>query len=121
MSENKSDLSDERGFMYLYHYKEKEYKICEIKNQHARGGDIHFLGDQFDVVLYGKIKLLTYVNGIDQEKILNENELVVIPKGVPHIFIALKNSLLIEWRNGPYEKTFYEPYRKLCEEVKNEN
>jgi len=46
------------------------------------------------------------VKKIDYEIVeypLYENEVHLTPKGVPHVLIALENSILYEWWQGPYE------------------
>jgi mannose-6-phosphate isomerase-like protein (cupin superfamily) len=114
-------LNDGRGSMRLYKYKDMEYKICEIKKGMARGGDVHNYAEQYDLVLYGKIKFIKKENNIDKIQILVKNDFIEIKRGIPHVFIALEDSLLIEWRNGPFERKIYEPYRKLCEGINDSN
>jgi len=113
---NIKDLSDDRGSMFLFEYKNREFKLCEIKKGTARGGDIHKSADQYDLVLHGVIELREMLNNDERIKILKENDYAEINRGIPHILIAKKDSLIVEWRNGPFEREIYCPYRILCEE-----
>ena len=107
-------LGDDRGSMFLFLFKERDIKLCEILKGRSRGGDIHPEADQFDLVVHGKIELREMTPTGERIKILNEKDLVTIKKGIPHVLIALEDSLIVEWRNGPFTREIYEPYRKLC-------
>jgi len=107
-------ISDDRGSMFLFIYKERDIKICEIKKGTARGGDIHPYAEQYDLVIHGKIELREKVGSEERKTIMFEKDLATIKRGVPHVLIALEDSLLLEWRNGPFDREIYEPYRKLC-------
>ena len=43
-------------------------------------------------------------------------QFIVSPAGKPHIFIALEDSLILEWTGlGKFQKELYAPYREIIE------
>ncbi len=107
-------LDDDRGSMFLFLYQEREFKLCEIKQGKARGGDIHPEAEQYDLVVHGKVELREMTANGERISILHEKDLATIERSIPHVLIALQDSLIIEWRNGPFTREIYEPYRKMC-------
>lgn len=107
---------DKRGIIWKLSYNNKDYFISFTRKGYARGGDIHN-GKQYNAILYGNL-LVKEKYDVDIESILKGGDFIVINKNVPHVFIALKDSLMLEWheyRLGEYEnKRFYKPYRELC-------
>jgi len=109
-------LEDERGMIYKISA-DKDYWLSYTKRGFARGGDIHD-GCQFNAILKGKFLVkMMYPDG-EVKRLLLEGQSIVIPNDIPHMFIALEDSYMIEWHDHklpPYEKKrFYEPYRRLC-------
>lgn len=100
--------------MFLFLYKGRDFKLCEIKKGQARGGDVHPIADQFDLVVHGKVELREMIENRERITILHEKNLATIERGIPHVLIALEDSLILEWRNGPFAREIYKPYRRLC-------
>ena len=67
-----------------------------------RGNHIHPV-DQYTVLLGGSAMVVKQIERELIEFPLQENEVHVTPKGVPHILIALENSIFYEWWQGSYE------------------
>lgn len=103
---------DKRGRIFSILLGKKEYLILETTRGFRRGGDYHE-SKQYDIVLSGKIKVVTP----QEEKILQEGDSTAFLPFQPHYFEALENCYVLEWLSGPYEKKYYKPYRDLVEEV----
>ena len=74
-----------------------EVTIFFTKRGLARGGCIHSLSCEHICVLVGEIK---FVYGEDQQdKILRAGDSLTIPPTTPHYFVALEDSVVMEW--GP--------------------
>jgi len=67
-----------------------------------RGNHIHSV-DQFTVLLGGSAMVVKKIGSEIVEYPLHENVVHITPKGVPHVLIALENSILYEWWQEPYE------------------
>lgn len=107
---------DDRGIVWKITSK-KDFFISLTKKGFARGGDIHD-GYQVTLVLEGKIKVLMMDPDGEKNLEMLPEDLLVIPKDIPHVFIADEDSIVLEWHEKPLppydQKKFYEPYRKLC-------
>ena len=93
---------DKRGYIYLVKdllEDGKEFTFLEVKKGAARGGCLHSQ-DEYFVVVKGKIN---YVFG-DKEEIVSCGESRKIPKGVPHAFIGIEDSIVSEWGITSEEK-----------------
>ena len=88
--------------------------FLEIKDGAYRGDHIHPY-DQYTVLLGGNAMTVKEIDGEIVEYHLKENVVSKTPKGVPHINIALGDSVLYEWWDGPYED---EPCPGLFDEYK---
>lgn len=113
----KKIYKDDRGKIYqiLGGLKEhREIVLFWTDKGSARGGCIHKLNDEFNIVLEGKIR---YFVG-DNEFILSKGESMKIPRNSPHYFISLTDSLVIEWGCTPEEKIEkYKPFREIVENI----
>ena len=108
---------DKRGEVYKLIVDNQTYWLSQTTKGHARGGDIHD-GNAFVLIIEGKCEIrLTYPER-EEIKQFSAPMIIDIPADVPHLFLALENSFLLERYDQelpPYEKKrFYEPYRKLC-------
>lgn len=109
---------DDRGKIWTLNHNEREYILFTIKEGKARGGDYHET-DQHDIVLRGvvKAKRAKPTDGVlENTCILKEGDSTTFSSGIPHILIAEKDSLVLEWLEGDFEKEYYPPYRKEVEE-----
>lgn len=93
---------DKRGYIYVVDNlleDNREFSFLEIKEGFARGGCLH-KNDEYFVVIEGSIKfILGY-----EEKILKKGESGLIPKNLPHAFVALEDSIVSEWGISTEEK-----------------
>ena len=42
-------------------------------------------------------------------------KIIIMPPDVPHLFEALTDTVMLEWWDGPFEASYYQPYRRLVE------
>jgi len=105
--------SDERGKLYVIPYGDKEFLLMETKAGYSRGGDYH-KSKQHDVVLHGTVQFRFMQGKKVREKVLRQSEKIAFPAEQPHMLTALTDSLVLEWLEGSFEKTHYEPFRRLC-------
>lgn len=105
--------SDARGNLYLLKFKGKEFLLLETNMNHSRGGDMH-KSVQHDIVLHGIVQFKFMQGKKLREKVLRQAETITFPAEQPHMLTALTDCLVLEWLEGSFEKTFYEPFRRLC-------
>jgi len=106
---------DRRGDIYRISVDDREMILLHTKRGYARGGDFHE-SVQHDVVIRGSVKFTLHMNDGDHSTEIEEGEAISFPAGVPHMFTSLEDSLVLEWLEGEFEKTYYPPYRKIVEE-----
>ena len=107
---------DARGTLYILTFGDKEYLLMFTKKGFKRGGDYH-QSIQHDVVLSGRVEF-EYVTDKDWvEVILLKGQSISFKAMQPHMLTALTDCLVLEWLEGPFEKQYYEPFKKLikCE------
>lgn len=105
---------DKRGSLHRILFRGKEFLIVFTKKGMLRGGDYH-KSTQHDVVLIGWMEFRYKKDGQEQIKTLKAGEMIHFEPGVPHMFTAKEDTLILEWLDGEFEKSYYEPYRKLVE------
>lgn len=105
---------DERGSIHRLLFKGKEFIILFTRKGYLRGGDYH-KSKQHDVVLVGEMKFRYRINGKDYSKTLGAGEMTHFEPHVPHMFSAKEDTVIVEWLEGEFEKSYYQPYRKLVE------
>jgi len=105
---------DKRGSLHRILFKGKEFLLVFTKKGMLRGGDYH-KSTQHDVVLMGSMEFRYKKGALDQIKTLSAGEMIHFEPNVPHMFTAKEDTLIIEWLDGEFEKSYYEPYRKLTE------
>lgn len=103
---------DKRGEIYINKIKGKEFVVSYTKAGKYRGGDYHS-GKQYNLILKGKFEITLRQNNKNITEKRGPNELIVTPANTPHLFKALTDAVLIEWRTGAYRPRYYELYRKL--------
>jgi len=108
---------DNRGDIYLLKGDLKEHEeisILTTKKGVARGGCIHRINDEYNVVLEGEI--IYYVG--EQEFHMKKGDTVKVPKNTPHYFLSLLDSIVAEWGATTEEKKDkYAPLRKIVEKI----
>jgi mannose-6-phosphate isomerase-like protein (cupin superfamily) len=106
---------DERGAIFkLMMDGEHVTNILFTKAGYLRAGDLH-PHDQFDFVLCGEVEITRKEDLVELFCSIKPNEVLKIPAGQPHIFRSETDSLVIERWNGPFECTYYKPYRDRVE------
>lgn len=103
---------DQRGSIHRILFKGKEFIILFTKKGCLRGGDYH-KSNQHDIVLTGKLEFKYKANGREQTKTLGAGEMICFEPNVPHMFSAKEDTLIVEWLDGEFEKSYYQPYRRL--------
>jgi len=110
---------DKRGWMKKLTLNNGDiFWISFTKKGFARGGDIHD-GRQYDTIIRGQFLVKQHFpEDIEMLKVIITGDSIIIPAGIPHVFIAMEDTEMIEWHDDklpPFDqKKYYEPYRKLC-------
>jgi len=110
---------DERGEIDLLKgmMRYPEITLFTTKKGFARGGCIHRVNGEFNVVLEGEIR---YFIG-EKEVLMKVGDSVTIPKNTPHYFIALTDSLVAEWGCEPEEKVEkHKEFREIVDKINKE-
>ena len=102
--------------MSVVHIDGKELLIFTIRKGKARGGDYH-KSVQHDIVVDGKIKLTYNTKNGERSKIVGTGESFTLEAGEEHYFLALDDCVMVEFLEGEFEKSYYEPYRKIVNEL----
>lgn len=110
---------DERGSINLLEGDLKEYPevtIFKTKAGLCRGGCVHHKSMEYACVIEGHIFYVIDGAGCW----LSAGESIEIPKGYPHFFLSLEDSVVLEWGATPEEKKVKDPvYRKVVEDHNN--
>jgi len=110
---------NKRGEIWKIESGKRTYFLSITKKGYGRGGDIHD-GIQYNYVLEGSFKVLFKYPKEEKEFIQKANEYVEVPPEIPHVWIALEDSLMLEWHEKPLppveKKRYYEPYRRMIEQ-----
>ena len=92
---------DARGEWYSWIYRGKYYCILYTRAGMYRGAHKHPV-TQYTLLLDGKGKYVFKVGNREEEHPLKPGDLLKVPAGVPHIFLAETDCLSIEWWDGLY-------------------
>jgi hypothetical protein len=76
--------------------------FLETKKGAYRGDHVH-PNDQYTVLLAGSAMVVKQLDGKVIEFPLHKNEVQITPRNVAHILVALEDSILYEWWQGPFE------------------
>ena len=100
----------------------QDLTILITKQGFARGGSVHNLHDENTVIISGDV---TYFKKGRAPEHLTAGEKkfsgTIIPKEVPHYFISLSDSIVLEWGVSPEEKAGeYKPYREIVNKINKE-
>jgi mannose-6-phosphate isomerase-like protein (cupin superfamily) len=114
--EHKFIHEDSRGSINCFYIDGAEYTILQTRKGFVRGGCIHNV-EEHAVVLQGRVEY--HIKS-------NPNRILVVEKGVsirispetPHYFIALVDSIVLEWNAPPDQKQRKDPeFRRIVEEL----
>lgn len=110
----KKIFKDFRGEIQVNKIQGKEFAVSFTEAGLYRGADIH-AGQQFNVVLKGRLEATLRQNNKDIVRQYGANEMFIIPANTPHLFKAITDAILIEWKTGGHKtrRRYYEPYRKI--------
>lgn len=105
---------DNRGEINNCNFSGTKFNVLHSKKGSMRSGDYH-PNFQYDVILKGKVQIITCENNNDVKIIYYPNRLIKIPPSIPHLFIFLEDTIMIEWWDGEMVVEYYKPYRDLVE------
>lgn len=103
---------DVRGEIHRHDLQDVKFNSLFTKKGAYRSGDVHPV-KQFDLLLSGKVSITFRENEQDVVRTFGPNELIVIPPNIPHLFYFEEDTVMLEWWDGVFEVSYYEPYRKF--------
>ena len=109
-----SIYTDERGEIHNIKANNKRINILYTKAGYLRSGDLH-PNEQCDFIFSGRVKIWT-LQSDGRTKIADHgpHDFIRIPRGVPHVFEFVEDTVLAEWWEPPgYQAWFYKPYRDI--------
>jgi hypothetical protein len=106
---------DPRGIIYKYKVESKKFLLIQTESGSLRAGEIHNV-TQYTFLVEGKIELITKENNKNVQRIYEGNTKIEIPKGIPHYFRFLEDSIMIENEDENMTTEYYPEYRKIVEE-----
>lgn len=106
---------DNRGYLQLVEFGDKEFLVSFSFKGAPRGGYYHDV-ERWHLVLDGSFLFKEVVDGKESERVIKTGDLVAVKPGIPHIFIALEDTLMIEFSKEKCVMTKYESYRKIVDE-----
>ena len=106
---------DKRGEIWTLMVGDVEHTFLASKKGSARGGCIHRLHKEYAVVLEGAVEY--HVRG-KKPKVYTKGQSIEIAANLPHYFVALEDSLTMEWGATPEEKKEkYPQWRKIVDQI----
>jgi hypothetical protein len=106
---------DERGEIWTLMIDGIEHTFLKSNKNCARGGCIHRLSREYAVVLQGAVEY--HVRG-KKPRIYKKGESLSIQPNCPHYFIAIEDSVVMEWGPSPEEKKEkYPQWRKVVDRI----
>lgn len=105
---------DARGSINRYKNNGVKFNVLYTKAGALHSGDYHPV-TQFDAIISGKWQITLRQKGKDYTLVKGPGEFLAIPPNTPHLFKCLADSVMVEWWDGPFEVSYYQPYRKLVE------
>ncbi|MFH0711277.1 MAG: hypothetical protein V1944_01745 [Candidatus Aenigmatarchaeota archaeon] len=109
---------DRRGKMYYFKFKGKNHLIIFSVKGAPRGGHYH-RKDQTHIILSGSF-FLRVINvktkKVEVQKKIKSGDVVTIKAYRSHLFVALEDSLMIEYWKGNYKSIDYPPERKIVKD-----
>lgn len=109
-----SIYTDERGEIHNIKANDKRINILYTKKGYLRSGDLH-PNEQCDFIFSGKVKIWT-LQSDGSTKITDycAHDFISIPRGVPHVFEFVEDTVMAEWWEPPgFQAWFYKPYRDI--------
>lgn len=107
--------SDERGQIWILLIKGKEHTFLVTHQGFARGGCVHPLSNEYAVIIKGRVEY--HVKG-RKPRIYRTGQSLMIPRNHPHYFVALEDSIILEWGAKPQEKDIRnKEWRRKVDEI----
>jgi quercetin dioxygenase-like cupin family protein len=111
---DKPVFEDIRGVIKRLELDGIKVNLLSTKKGFMRSGDLH-KHKQMDVLLSGKVELWTMQGGKTVKQVISPHTFIVIGANVPHLFNFLKDTVMLEWWEKPFEAFFYKPYRDIID------
>jgi len=109
---------DARGTIDKLEVSGVKFNVLFTRKGSYRSGDEH-PNRQFDLVLSGEAEVTmmhrNVAGGAEITRHVHAFDTLEIPRAVPHLFYFPVDTVMLEWWDGPFEATYYEPYRKIVE------
>ena len=110
----KIDIDDGIPTPSIYYDDRGEIHNVKLNNQHRinilytnsgylRSGDIRYIQTQCDFIFSGSVKVwtLSNIDGSTKTTIYGKHEFIKIPRGVPHVFEFIEDTVMAEWWEDP--------------------
>lgn len=109
-----SIYTDDRGEIHNIKANDKRINILYTKKGYLRSGDLH-PNEQCDFIFSGKVNIWTLQSdGRTKVTYYGAHDFIKIPRGVPHVFEFVEDTVLAEWWEPPgFQAWFYKPYRDI--------
>lgn len=113
-----SIYTDDRGEIHNIKANDKRINILYTRKGYLRSGDLH-PNEQCDFIFSGKVKIWTLQSdGRTKITTYGAHDFICIPRGVPHVFEFVEDTVLAEWWEPPgFQAWFYKPYRDIVNET----
>lgn len=106
---------DKRGEIWTLMIDDVEHTFLKSYKRSARGGCIHRFSKEYAVVLQGSVEY--HVKG-RKTRVYKKGESLSIESNCPHYFIAIEDSVTMEWGPSPEEKKErYPQWRKVVDQI----
>ena len=112
---------DSRGTILKFKIGSNKFLVIFTKKGALRAGETHNI-DQSTFLIKGKVEVIQKVENIDLPYTYHDynHSTLIIPKGVPHYFRFLEDSIMIEIEEEGMTTEYYPEYRKLVEKSMND-
>jgi quercetin dioxygenase-like cupin family protein len=116
------EIKDVRGNILFCKHENVSINIVEIKKGYARGGHYHKY-DQMHFIISGKIEYFEKNIKTTKEtrKIIEGSNPILIPANTAHMFIALEETLFLEYFSKEYHAVNYPKYRNIVKKLIRKN
>ena len=113
-------IVDRRGTILKFKIDSNKLLVIITKKGALRAGETHNIAQQ-TFLLKGKVEVITKKQkNVDVHNIYEGNKNIEIPKGAPHYFKFLEDSIMIEIEEEGMTTEYYPEYRKLVEKSMND-
>ena len=109
-------LEDSRGWIERHEAEGVKFNVVFSRAGTFRGGDEH-PNTQHNFLLSGCAKIIVRRPSPAAEVELRYSPFwqYEIPPQWPHLFEFLEDTVMLEWWDGPFDATYYPPFREIVE------